>query len=86
LHLRQKLLGKKHPHFASSLNNLALLYNSQGRYSEAESLYLQHCNYGNKYLVSAILLLQLISTILQFYTNYKEDMEKQNLFIAKPSN
>ncbi len=34
-------LGEDHPHVAGSLNNLALLYNSQGRYSEAEPLYLQ---------------------------------------------
>ncbi|MEQ8381427.1 MAG: FxSxx-COOH system tetratricopeptide repeat protein [Coleofasciculus sp. A1-SPW-01] len=34
-------LGDDHPHVASSLNNLAYLYSSQGRYGEAEPLYLQ---------------------------------------------
>ena len=34
-------LGEEHPDFAISLNNLALLYESQGRYSEAELLYQQ---------------------------------------------
>ena len=34
-------LGKKHPDFATSLNNLALLYYSQERYDEVEELYLQ---------------------------------------------
>ena len=34
-------MGEDHPNVATSLNNLALLYDSQGRYSEAEPLYLQ---------------------------------------------
>jgi hypothetical protein len=34
-------LGADHPHVANSLNNLALLYQAQGRYSEAEPLYLR---------------------------------------------
>ncbi|TVQ15794.1 MAG: tetratricopeptide repeat protein, partial [Leptolyngbya sp. DLM2.Bin27] len=34
----KQLLGEAHPDVASSLNNLALLYKSQGRYSEAEPL------------------------------------------------
>ena len=41
LELWQRLLGQEHPNVASSLNNLANLYNSQGRYAEAEPLYLQ---------------------------------------------
>ena len=36
----QKLLGEEHPDVATSLNNLAALYRSQGRYEEAEPLYL----------------------------------------------
>jgi tetratricopeptide (TPR) repeat protein len=39
--LRQKLLGDEHPDVATSFNNLAALYRSQGRYSEAEPLYQQ---------------------------------------------
>ncbi|MFM7881683.1 MAG: tetratricopeptide repeat protein, partial [Microcystis panniformis] len=38
---RKQLLGDNHPDVATSLNNLALLYSSQGRYTEAEPLYLQ---------------------------------------------
>ena len=34
-------LGEKHPHVATSLNNLAALYDNQGRYESAEPLYLQ---------------------------------------------
>ncbi|MDZ8187923.1 MAG: tetratricopeptide repeat protein, partial [Nostoc sp. ChiSLP02] len=33
--------GEEHPDVALSLNNLAALYYSQGRYSEAEPLYIQ---------------------------------------------
>jgi tetratricopeptide (TPR) repeat protein len=39
--LRKRLLGDKHPSVAISLNNLAELYSSQGRYEEAEPLFLQ---------------------------------------------
>jgi tetratricopeptide (TPR) repeat protein len=39
--LKQRLLGENHPDVALSLNNLANLYNSQGRYVEAEPLHLQ---------------------------------------------
>ncbi|KAB8318275.1 tetratricopeptide repeat protein, partial [Tolypothrix campylonemoides VB511288] len=34
-------LGEEHPDVASSYNNLALLYSSQGRYTEAEPLLLK---------------------------------------------
>ena len=37
--MRKRLLGEAHPDVATSLNNLALLYRSQGRYEEAEPLY-----------------------------------------------
>ncbi|MEM9092530.1 MAG: FxSxx-COOH system tetratricopeptide repeat protein, partial [Cyanobacteria bacterium P01_F01_bin.53] len=39
LAMRKRLSGNDHPSVASSLNNLAGLYENQGRYSEAESLY-----------------------------------------------
>jgi tetratricopeptide (TPR) repeat protein len=39
--LRKRLLGDNHPDVATSLNNLAGLYLSQGRYEEAEPLLLQ---------------------------------------------
>jgi tetratricopeptide (TPR) repeat protein len=44
LELRKRLLGEDHPDVATSLNNLALLYESQGRYDQAEPLYLQALN------------------------------------------
>ena len=38
--LVRKHLGENHPHFASSLNNLAALYDSMGSYARAEPLYI----------------------------------------------
>ncbi len=35
----QEALGPEHPDVATSLNNLAALYQAQGRYAEAETLY-----------------------------------------------
>jgi len=41
LELTKRLLGESHPSVATSLNNLAGLYYSQGRYAEAEPLLTQ---------------------------------------------
>ena len=38
LAILEKTLGKEHPNVATSLNNLALLYQEQGNYSKAEDL------------------------------------------------
>ena len=39
--MRKRLLGDEHPNVATSLNNLAALYDDKGRYASAESLYQQ---------------------------------------------
>ena len=39
LEIREKVLGPDHPDTATSLNNLAVLYQAQGDYAEAEPLY-----------------------------------------------
>jgi tetratricopeptide (TPR) repeat protein len=39
LAIREQALGPTHPAVATSLNNLALLYDAQGRYGDAEPLY-----------------------------------------------
>ncbi|NEP03655.1 tetratricopeptide repeat protein [Okeania hirsuta] len=39
--MRKQLLGSAHPDIATSLNNLAGLYKFQGRYTEAEPLFLK---------------------------------------------
>ena len=41
LELRQKTLGPDHPEVATHLNNLTFLYGEQGRYADAEALYLR---------------------------------------------
>ncbi len=39
LKINEEALGPEHPKVAQSLNNLAVLYNAQGKYAEAEPLY-----------------------------------------------
>ena len=46
----KKLLGAEHPSVATSLNNLAGLYESQGRYTEAEPLYIKALDMRKKLL------------------------------------
>lgn len=41
LSIREQLLGPDHPDTATSLNNLARLYQMRGRYEQAESLYVR---------------------------------------------
>ncbi|MFM6517189.1 MAG: tetratricopeptide repeat protein, partial [Microcystis panniformis] len=48
--LYKRLLGDNHPYVAQSLNNLAALYYSQGRYTEAEPLYLEAINIATQVL------------------------------------
>ena len=39
--IREKVLGTEHPNYATSCNNLALLYESMGNYQKAEPLYIE---------------------------------------------
>jgi hypothetical protein len=39
--MRKKALGSEHPDVATSLNNLAVLYKTQGQYAMAEPLYVR---------------------------------------------
>ena len=39
LAIREQVVGPHHPDTATSLNNLALLYQYQGKYAEAEPLF-----------------------------------------------
>ncbi len=48
--IRKKALGEEHPNVTQSLNNLALLYQAQGKYAEAEPLYLQALELNKKLL------------------------------------
>ena len=39
LEASERVLGKEHPDTLLSVNNLAMLYQAQGRYAQAEPLY-----------------------------------------------
>ena len=41
LEIRKKALGESHPDYATSLNNLAVLYRAMGDYARAEPLFRQ---------------------------------------------
>ena len=41
LELKEKLLGREHPDTLGSMNNLAAVLSSQGKYSEAEQMHRQ---------------------------------------------
>ena len=38
LELKEKVLGKEHPSTLTSMNNMALVVGSQGKYEEAEEM------------------------------------------------
>jgi hypothetical protein len=39
LQLKEKVLGKEHPSTLNSMDNLALVLHSQGKYAEAEGMH-----------------------------------------------
>ena len=41
MEIRKEALGEKHPDYATSLNNLAVLYQAMGDYAKAEPLFRQ---------------------------------------------
>jgi CHAT domain-containing protein len=53
LQIREKALGKTHPDYATSLNNLALLYSSMGNYQKAEPLLVEALQIREKALGKA---------------------------------
>ncbi len=70
--MRTQLLGKEHPYVATSLNNLAALYDSQGKYSEAEPLYKEALDIAERKLGK-----EHPQTII--FRNNLEGMQKRNL-------
>ncbi len=82
LQARQKTLPASHPYIATSLNNLAFLYRSQGRYAEAEPLYTQALDI---FVVSLGArhpsTLTVLGNFLRFLIN-QERMEDAGAFLA----
>ncbi|KAI8617536.1 hypothetical protein BC830DRAFT_1062362 [Chytriomyces sp. MP71] len=48
--MREMLLGREHPDTLTSINNLALLYDSQDKYNQAEPLYQEYLQAKEKFL------------------------------------
>ena len=75
----EEQLGADHPDTATSLNNLALLYDNMGRYSEAEPLYKRALT-----IAEAVLGSEHPTTVI-FRNNYealrkKTGLQKRSLF------
>jgi tetratricopeptide (TPR) repeat protein len=82
--LRQKLLGDEHPDVATSFNNLAALYESQGRYSEAEPLFQQALALRQKLLGDEHPSVATSFNNLADFTNLRGATAKRNRSINKP--
>lgn len=50
LELKEKVLGAEHPDTLTSINNLILVLNSQGKYEEAEAMHRQNTRAKKKAL------------------------------------
>ena len=74
LAIREKALGPDHPDVATSLNNLAELYEAQGRYADAEPLYKRRWRYEKKRSVPIIPMLRVAEQSGELYTKPKAVM------------
>ena len=64
------MLGANHPDTAGSLNNLALLYYSQGKYEEAETLFKRAIKVSEEVLgANHPYTAQSLSSLAIFYDN-----------------
>ena len=74
--LRKKVLGAEHPDTLSSMGNLARIYQAQGRYKEAESLFQSTVQISEK-----VLGYEHPFAIKQVnFIKIQNDISKQNLF------
>jgi len=72
--LLEPQLGIDHPNIASSLNNLAFLYSSQGRYSKAESLYKRSLKINERQLGSNHpLVATSLNNLASLYSTFRLD-------------
>ena len=68
-------MGPDHPDTASSLNNLALLYQDQGKYAEAEPLYQRALAICEQQLGASHPSTRIVR---QNYTSLLQDFSPQN--------
>jgi tetratricopeptide (TPR) repeat protein len=73
LEILERQLGADHPDVANSLNNLAELYRAQGKYSEAEPLYVRAIQILEKALGSDH---PNTVTVRQNYETMRENMKE----------
>ena len=71
LAIRKKMLGEEHPDVAQSLNNLAALYENQGKYDEAEKMFEESLAIRKKMLGEEHPDVAKVSTILLHCTKTK---------------
>ncbi len=76
LAIREKALGKEHPNVATSLNNLAQLYQDQGSYQKAEPLFVRSLAIREKALgkehPNVATSLNNLATLYQTQGNYEK--------------
>jgi len=78
-------LGPDHPDVATSLNNLAELYGTQGKYAEAEPLYNRALEIDEKFLGSDHPTTTTIrNNLAEIYKKMGEDEEAKKLEESSP--
>jgi hypothetical protein len=79
---RKRVLGEEHPDTLTSMANLALTYRNQGRWKEAESLFVQVMEMEKKVLGEEHLLtLTSMSYLASTYNNQGRWREAESLFV-----
>ena len=82
IQLRKKLLGGEYPDVATSIDNLAQLYYSQGRYEEAEPLYLQALKLRRKVLGEEnSYVATSLNNLAVFYHSQRRYEEAESLYL-----
>jgi tetratricopeptide (TPR) repeat protein len=78
------VLGKEHPHVATSLNNLAELYREQGQLQPSRTYVPTLLGNRRKRWAKSIPMLPPVSTIWQSCTGHRATTAKPNLYTNAP--
>src|SRR5262249_59720486 len=76
----EKVLGRDHPDVARSLNNLAALYQSQGRYADAEPLYRRSLAISEKVLGRDSDVATSLNNLAELYRNQGRYADAEPLY------